>query len=90
MVLRSINPNKCIHHNVNLEKVRRYKKAMELGNIFPAVEVLFHNNQYYVRDGAHRVSAAKDLNIPILAEVFTMDEYPNRWLLGKRLSWKLR
>jgi hypothetical protein len=90
MVLRTINPNRCIHHKTNQIKVGKYKSAMEKGIIFPAVEVLFHNNSYYVRDGAHRVSAAKEAGIEVLAEVFTIDDYPNLWLLGKRLSWKLK
>jgi hypothetical protein len=90
MVLTLIDPNLCIHHKTNGTKVEAYQKAMAKGELFPAVEVLFYNDKYYVRDGAHRVNAAKVLGYEVLAEVYTMDNYPNLWLLGNRLSWKIQ
>jgi hypothetical protein len=89
MIFSLIDPNLCIHHKTNETKVNIYQKSMAKGDIFPAVEVLFHKEKYYVRDGAHRVNAARELGYPVLAEVYTIDNYPNLWLLGKRFSWEL-
>jgi hypothetical protein len=95
MKIEIIDPNHCIHHKVNPLKVEYYKRQMENGEFFPAIEVLLYKNQYFVKNGAHRVCAAKILGSEILAEVYRieskkdlLEDYPNVWLLGSRLNWK--
>jgi hypothetical protein len=49
--------------------VKRYKKAYLKGSDFPAI-VLIDNGEYYsIWDGAHRLKAAIELNVPIKAYI---------------------
>lgn len=83
-----IEPRLCIYHKTKENKVLLYEKNINSGCIFPPIEVVFKNNKYYVKDGAHRVEASKRAGVLVLAQVFDEEDYPNFRLIGGRITWK--
>jgi hypothetical protein len=82
-----IDPKLCITHKTDDAKVQKYKALMLKGVIFPAIDSLFKDGRYYVKDGAHRTKACLELNETVLANVFDEEEFPDKHLLGSRLTW---
>ena len=80
-----VDPEHLHHHEVNLQKVFRYAKAMERGDKFPPVKVGIdkRDGKMCVRDGAHRTVAAKMAGVKLFikckAELRRTEEHePNR------------
>lgn len=81
-----LDSEKCIHHSVDQNKVNKYKDRIESGDVFPPIEVVEKNGQYFVLDGAHRAQAHQDLGQPILAMVYDWEDCAKRFLIGRRVS----
>jgi hypothetical protein len=65
-----IDPENCHHHGVNLNKAYRYARAMEEGDIFPAVQMGIdkRTERFCIRNGAHRTFAAKLAGLKLLVK----------------------
>jgi len=55
--------------------VKRYMKAYEKGSKFPPIVITVKKSgKYAIQDGAHRLEAAINLNVPIEAYIGTLKE----------------
>lgn len=87
MNLIEISTFLCICHSVKDHKVLKYKKSMENGDNFPPIEVVEKDGLYFVKDGNHRCHASHLIDQKVWAYVWQWCDYPNKHLIGRRISW---
>lgn len=76
--LKWVNPHTLKGYNFQWEKAFRYAKLMENGEDFPPVRVHeTFNGELVIKNGMHRVVAAKLCGKEILVEVASRDEMEN-------------
>ena len=64
--------NKPMLYPASKRDVNRYMKAYTKGSEFPPIVLFDNGKEYVILDGAHRLQAAINLNVPIKAYIGTM------------------
>ena len=83
-----IKINKEMLYPASKLDVKRYAKAYNKGSKFPPIVIIEKEKEYEILDGAHRLKAAIDLNVPIEAYVgHTIDS--NKFEDGGQTSQKI-